>query len=131
MASTTAKAKAGSESESDSEGLVDLDCLADLKIDCEAGSQSACEELTCGKACKKKDISIPPSFKPPTVKRNPDGSVIHTFREHPLSHTEKKILEHIESDRPLYSGAHVAKIPPATPPMMPPFAMGPMGPMGA
>ena len=57
--------------------------------------------------------------------------MIHTFKEHPLSHTEKKILEHIESDRPLYSGAHVAKIPPATPPMMPPFAMGPMGPMGA
>ena len=44
-AQADAEAFSESESESSGEGLVDLDCLADLKVDCEAGIASACEEL--------------------------------------------------------------------------------------
>ena len=62
-----------SESEADidneKKALIDLDCLNDLLNDCDAGSESACEEILGNPApCSKKSVTSQPSFKAPVKK---------------------------------------------------------------
>ena len=80
--------------------------MADLKADCEAGDDSACEELKeTPPPCQKKDAGIQPSFYPPKK----DGPKT-PFVDHKLKHSEKKQLRNIEGDCLKYQGNHVAKV---------------------
>ena len=66
---TQAESESEASIENANEAIVDLDCLNDLLNDCDAGSESACEEILGSPApCSKKSESSQPSFKAPVKK---------------------------------------------------------------
>jgi len=104
-----------SEADADSEALVDLDCLTDLMADCDAGSDSACDEIISDPApCKKSTLTSQPSFKAPIVnKPQASPTAVPTpknSKKPQFSHSQKKQLDKIDGDAMPYQGNHVAKI---------------------
>ena len=108
-----------SEIDSKSEALVDLDCLNDLMADCDAGVDSACEEIISKPGpCRKDKKSSQPSFKAPTSNKpkssKPEVATASPSNPHQkkpqFTHSEKKMLDHIDGDCMPYQGNNVAKI---------------------